>query len=97
MDAQQLEGVAMVVIAFFAGLTLLVPVLAFAARFALKPLAETMMKLKQSQTSDEEKIIQDRRIALLEAELQNMQQLLQHRIDAEHFDRALTNPKRESI
>jgi hypothetical protein len=86
------EALSMVVAAFFVGLSILVPVLALAARFALKPVMETWMKLKQSQTTDEEKIMQDRRIALLEAEVNSLQQLVHHQVEARDFERALQVP-----
>jgi hypothetical protein len=77
------------VVATFAGLTLLTPVLAFCARFALKPVMETWLRMRQEQTSDQEKILQDRRIALLEAELQSLQQMVQQRLEVQDFDRAI--------
>jgi hypothetical protein len=83
-------GIASIVVAFFVGLAILTPVLAFCARFAMKPVMETWMKMRQSETTDQEKILQDRRIALLEAELQSVTQLLQHRVDSQEFDRALS-------
>lgn len=90
MDSEGFYALAAVVVAFFAGAALLTPILAFSARFALKPVMETWMRLRQSETTDQEKILQDRRIALLEAEVQSLQQLLQTRLEVQEFDRALT-------
>lgn len=92
MNGINFEQVAMVVAAFFVGLTILVPVVAISARFALKPVMESWMKLRQSQTSDEDKIMQDRRIALLEAEIHSLQQLTQQQLEARDFERALHDP-----
>ena len=89
MGPDALEGVAMVVVAACAGLAILTPVLALCARFALKPVMETWLKLRESQTSDQEKIMQDRRIALLEAEVQSLTQIVQQRLDVQDFDRAI--------
>lgn len=86
MNAEDFEAVASILVAFFLGAALLVPILAVSARFALKPVMETWMKLRAGQTSDQDKILQDRRIALLEAELQSMQQ----RLDVQDFDSKLT-------
>lgn len=94
MNGINFEQVAMVVAAFFVGLSILVPVLAISARFALKPVMETWIKFKQSQTTDEEKIMQDRRIALLEAEINGLQQMLQHQVEARDFERALHVPNK---
>ena len=98
MGGIDFEEVAMVVAAFFMGLAILVPVLAISARFALKPVMESWMKLKQTHTTDEEKIMQDRRIALLEAEIHSLQQVVQHQAEAREFDRALlpNNPDKTS-
>ena len=89
MGPDVLEGIAMVVVATFAGLSLLTPVIALCARFALKPVMETWIRLREGQTSDQDKIMQDRRIALLEAELQNLQQMVQQRLEVQEFDRAI--------
>jgi hypothetical protein len=82
----------MVVVAFFLGAAILVPVLAFSARFALKPVVETWIKLKATQTTDQEKIMQDRRIALLEAELQGLQQQMHQKVALQEFDQKLVVP-----
>ena len=89
METDTLEAIAMVIVALFAGLTILTPVLAFCARFALKPVMESWVKLREGQSSDQEKIMQDRRIALLEAELQSLQLQVQQRLDLRDFDRAI--------
>jgi hypothetical protein len=87
-----LEQLSMVIAAFFVGLAILVPVVALSARFALKPVMESWAKLRQTQTSDEEKIMQDRRMALLEAEIHGLQQLVQQHLEARDFERALKDP-----
>jgi hypothetical protein len=92
MNAGALESLAMVVVAFFVGAAILTPVLALSARFALKPVMETWMRLRASQTSDQEKIMQDRRIALLEAELQGLQQQIQQSAALHEFDQKLVAP-----
>jgi hypothetical protein len=54
---------------FFIGTTILVPVLALSARLALKPVIEALARLKQTGDGD---TLQDRRIALLEAQVHNL-------------------------
>lgn len=95
MTGEDFYGVASIVVAFFAGAAVLIPILALSARFALKPVMETWMKLRQGETTDQDKIMQDRRIALLEAELQSVQQQLQQRLDAQAFERKLAAADRE--
>ena len=50
---------------------------------------ETWINLRQGQTSDQDKIMQDRRIALLEAEVQHLQQVVEQRLEVQEFDRAI--------
>jgi hypothetical protein len=88
------EKLAMTIAAFFVGLAILVPVVAISARFALKPVMESWIKLRQTQTSGDEKIMQDRRIALLEAEIHGLQQLVQQQHEARDFERALKDPNK---
>jgi hypothetical protein len=96
MNAEDLYALASILVAFFLGAAVLVPVLALSARFALKPVMETWIRLRQGETTDQEKILQDRRIALLEAELQSVQQQLQQRTEAQEFEqRLLTKDKRD--
>ena len=91
-DENTLYALAGVLAILFGGAALLVPILALSARFALKPVMETWIRLRQAETSDQEKILQDRRIALLEAEVQSLQQTLQRRTEAEAFERQLNAP-----
>jgi hypothetical protein len=95
MTSEDFYALASVVVAFFLGAALLTPILALSARFALKPVMETWMRLRQSETTDQEKILQDRRVALLEAEVQSLQQLIQQRVAAQEFDRALSTSRSE--
>ncbi len=92
MNGINFEELAMTIAAFFVGLAILVPVVAISARVALKPVMESWAKLRQVQTSGEEKIMQDRRIALLEAEIHGLQQLVQQQLEAKDFERALKDP-----
>ena len=89
MTKDQAEGIAEITIVFFVGLTLIIPMIALSLRFALKPVIETWMRMKSSQVGEETIQMQDRRIALLEAEVQSLQQVVQHRVEATEFDRAL--------
>ena len=95
MNAEDLYALASIVVAFFLGAAVLVPVLALSARFALKPVMETWIRLRQGETTDQEKILQDRRIALLEAELQSVQQQLQQRTEAQEFEQRLLTKEKE--
>jgi hypothetical protein len=71
---------------FFAGAIILVPVIAVSVRFSLKPLIEARTRRLHGDATD---LAQDRRIALLEAELQGVQGTLQELQEAEDFRRQL--------
>jgi hypothetical protein len=92
MTSEEFYAIASIVVAVFAGAALLVPILALSARFALKPVMETWIRLRQSETTDQDKILQDRRIALLEAEVQTLHQLVQQRLEVHEFERKLSVP-----
>lgn len=92
MTSDEFYALASIVVAFFAGAALLTPILAFSARFALKPVVETWIRFRQSESTDQDKILQDRRIALLEAEVQNLHQLVKHRLAVQEFDSELSAP-----
>ncbi|HET6762201.1 MAG TPA: hypothetical protein VFH27_00985 [Longimicrobiaceae bacterium] len=75
------------------GLTVLTPVVAFSARFALRPIVDSMLRLKEAQASDRTDSLQDRRIAVLEAEIQSLQHSVRALQEGEEFRRELATPK----
>lgn len=89
MEPGMIGELAGVVGAFFGGLIVLVPVVAVSVRFGLKPLVEAKRQLSQGAAAD---LAQDRRLALLEAEMQSIQASLQQLTEAEDFRRQLGTP-----
>ena len=87
MDLGDLTGLMGVLVG---GAVILIPILAISARFALKPLIETWMKARQ--VSGPESQLQDRRIALLEAEVQNLHATVRQLAEAESFRSQLSAP-----
>ena len=79
-------------------LMFLIPIAGVTARFALKPLVESFGKFMQSQGAEEAQQMAERRIALLEQNLDALQDEL-HRIrEAQDFDTALRSaPARGSL
>ncbi len=70
-------------------LMFLIPIAGVTARFALKPLVESFGKFMQSQGAEEAQKMSERRIALIEQNLDALQDEL-HRIrEAQDFDTAL--------
>lgn len=66
-----------------------IPVVAFSARFAIKPIADAVARLRESQGqaagSEAMLQLQDRRMSLLEAELQAIHGTLERLVEAERF------------
>ncbi|HEX9937814.1 MAG TPA: hypothetical protein VGB15_11855 [Longimicrobium sp.] len=73
----------------FAGTIVLVPVLAISARLAMKPMIEALARLRQS---GQETTLQDRRIALLEAEVHHLSAAVHHFAEVEDFRRQIAVP-----
>src|SRR3712207_4594523 len=73
------------------GAIILTPLLALSVRFALKPLIESWARIRQAQ-GPEAAQLQDRRISLLEAEIQHLQEQVRHLSEAEDFRRQLSAP-----
>ncbi len=71
------------------GAVVLTPILALSARYALKPALEAFAHYKETQAGNGGAILQDRRIELLEAELQALQSTVQRIAEADDFQRRL--------
>ncbi|MGD8278390.1 MAG: hypothetical protein PVH00_10210 [Gemmatimonadota bacterium] len=88
IDVVGLAGVIM------GSLIVLIPVAGLTARFAMKPIVESMAKLKQSSNQGETVNMLERRITLLEKEVQNLSGIrddLGRLIEEMEFQRQLTS------
>lgn len=86
------------VIATIMGISIvLVPVIGLTARFALKPLAESLGRLLQSRNAEESVRILERRMALLEQQIESMDGTLQRVAEAAEFHRDLRGPAPDSL
>jgi len=88
------QELAAIIALLFAGTIVLVPVLALSARFALKPVVDSIARLRQN---GNDATLQDRRIALLEAELQHLSSAVQQFAEVEDFRRQLGVPSAASV
>lgn len=68
------------------GLVILIPVSAVCARLFLKPTLESLYRLRYGPGTAEEVRLQDRRVALLETEVQALQDELRSLREARDFD-----------
>lgn len=71
-------------------LVLLGGAFALAVRFAVKPVMDSWLEIKKSATAEAERDRLDRRLDLLEAELQSLHKNVQMLIDADEFRRRLS-------
>ncbi|HYH83074.1 MAG TPA: hypothetical protein VEX86_24980 [Longimicrobium sp.] len=73
-------------------LIVLIPIAGLTARFALKPLIETVAKVMQARQGAEAVQLVERRVALLEQELASMRADLQQVGEAKEFYTKLADP-----
>ena len=64
-----------VLVAFFCGLALLVPVVGLTARFALRPVVDAMARMKEAGNSRDALAMLERRMSLVEQEIQGIEGL----------------------
>lgn len=70
-------------------LTVLIPIAGLTARFALKPVVESMARLFDSRTVEDTVEITERRVALLESQIESLEQLVHDLKEGRDFDRQL--------
>lgn len=67
----------------------LIPIAGLTARFALKPLVESLTQVNEVRGVEETVAITERRVALLEQQLEQMDQTVRRLRETHDFDRAL--------
>ncbi len=72
-------------------LTVLIPIAGLTARFALKPLVESMARLFDSRTVEDAVEITERRVALLEQHVESLEHQLSRLQQERDFDRELAS------
>jgi DNA-binding transcriptional MerR regulator len=73
-------------------LMVLIPVTGFTLRFALKPIAEAVAKMRDAESSDRATAILEQRVALLEQQLGGLETDMRQLEEAETFRRELEAP-----
>ena len=85
--------IAFLVVAFIVA----IPVIALSIRFAAKPAVDALVRLREvqgkSKASDETLLLHDRRMSLLESELQHIHASLERLAEAERFHAQLEAPR----
>lgn len=70
-------------------LVVLIPIAGLTARFALKPVVESLARLFHSRTVEETVQITDRRVALLEQQVEQLEGMVARMREERAFDRQL--------
>jgi hypothetical protein len=92
MQVSPIEFVPLVSV-FMGTLIVLVPVVGITARFALKPIAEAMAKIKSAQGANEQMVIMQQRLELMEQQLGVMESEVHRLKEVEEFHARLEAPK----
>ncbi len=80
-------------LAVFMGVSVvLVPVIGITARFALKPTVEALSRFFEKRGSDEAISILERRMALIEQQVESIDTNVQRLVEAAEFDQKLSAP-----
>ena len=78
------------IIAVIMGISVvLIPVIGLTARFALKPVVEALSKVFESRELSESYQIMERRMGLMEAQIEAMESSMKRLADTAHFDAQL--------
>jgi hypothetical protein len=93
MDSDTIGALTGLCAAVIGSLAVLTPVVALSARFAMRPIVDAMIRLREAQGATRNSELQDRRIALLESEIQGLQHTVRSLADAEDFRRQLAAPR----
>jgi hypothetical protein len=70
-------------------LTVLIPITGFTARFALKPIAEAVARMREAQGSGQIVALLEQRIALLEQQQSNTEADMEKLMDVQQFQEKL--------
>jgi len=100
MSPAEIEAVAPLIVFLVIAFVVSIPVVAFSLRFAAKPVVDALVRLREVQgkatASDETMLLHDRRMSLLESELQHVSSMLERLAEAERFHAQLGAPSAEA-
>lgn len=93
MNPQNIGAMAGILAILLTGIIILVPVFGLTLRFALRPVVEAWTKIRSESVLPQHTELLSRQISLLEAELQQVQQTLQHLVEAQDFQHQLNSER----
>lgn len=76
----------------FAGLVVLVPVLGFTLRLAIKPFFDSWAEIQRNRLANDQHVQLERQVNLLETEMHHVQDVLRSLVEAQDFQRQLADP-----
>lgn len=91
MNVLPIDLTALVAI-FFGCLIVLIPLAGITARFTIKPIAEALARARESQSSNRDLELLEKRLALVEQQLQSVEHSVDQLGEAREFDRKLASP-----
>lgn len=74
-------------------LIVLIPVAGLTARFAFKPIAEAIVRMRETQGRNQEISLLEKRVSLLEQQLNHMETSVGRLEEERDFQRKLTSPQ----
>lgn len=77
-------------------LTVLIPITGFTARFALKPIAEAVARMREAQGAGQHVALLEQRVALLEQQQANTEAELEKVLEVQQFQEKLLSSARSS-
>ncbi len=77
------------------GLVLIIPIAGFTLRFAIKPITEAVLRMREAQAGQggREVAVLEQRVSLLEQQVLGIERSVERLVEARDFDRQLTAPK----
>ena len=100
MTPAEIEALAPLIVFLVIAFVVSIPVVAFSLRFAAKPVVDALVRLREVQgkasASDETMLLHDRRMSLLESELQHVNGMLERLVEAERFHAQLGAPSADA-
>jgi hypothetical protein len=93
-DLNDLTGLVAVVMVFS---IVLIPIIGATARFAFKPIAESLVRLMAVRSDEETIHLLERRVALLEQQIDALESGITEVRQAERFDRELAGQARKPL
>lgn len=77
-------------------LTILIPITGFTARFALKPIAEAVARMREAQGAGQHVALLEQRIALLEQQQSNTEAEVEKLLEVQQFqEKLLSSPGKD--